>query len=320
MTAEAPPVPDDLDIKTYREFRRVVRGHSAQSLRTLYDRGYFERQVADRELADLYFQTLGLAPTRYTEPPIKLASLRPGDRVLDVGCGRGEVVFQSAARGAVATGIDFATSAIEIASATRGRHAPEIRDRVRFVEGNAESLPFDSGSFEKVFMLDVVEHLSPGELRRVLGEIRRVLVPGGMLIIHTTENRWNNTLGHRLHRVVSALRRRPPQPPPAVAEYQRVRADPELDERKWFMHVNEQSVPGLKLALWRAGFSSRVWIGNRRNGWQGKPGLGNRAKHAIYTAARLHLLYGNQIYAIAVPRGHGASLTRRSRASRASPA
>lgn len=253
-------------------------------------------------MARQYFDSLGLAATRYTERPLGLAKIAPDDYVLDVGCGRGEIVFQSAARGASATGIDFSSSAIEIASETRLRHEPAIRDRTRFLESNGESLPFAERSFNKVFMVDVVEHLGPAELRGVLTEILRVIRDDGMLIVHTTENRWNNTYGYWLDRGLRAIHRRPPAPAPTVAAYQRVRADPDLDERKWFMHVNEQSVASLKLALTRAGFSNRVWIGESGNVWNDKPGRANAVKRVVYDRTHLELLCGDHIFATATPR------------------
>ena len=57
---------DDIDIKSYRDYRRLIKGHTSKSMYPLYDRLYFERHVANKESADLYFRTKGLAPTRYT--------------------------------------------------------------------------------------------------------------------------------------------------------------------------------------------------------------------------------------------------------------
>lgn len=289
-------------IGSYRDFRRAMRGQSSHTLRDLYDRQYYERHVGSRELAELYFTSLGLAPTAFTEPPLKLASITPDDRVLDVGCGRGEVVFQSAARGATATGIDFSDAAIDIANETRSKHAPEIRDRVTFIKGDAESLPFRDHAFTKAFLLDVVEHLEERELLRVLREIARVLCTDGTLIVHTTENRWNNTYGFWLQVALARMRRRPAPAQPAVANYQLVQSDPELDERKVLVHINEQSVLSLKLALLRSGFASRVWLVEPDLNLGPKPGAGDRLKMAIFRLGHLKLLYGNHIFAVATPR------------------
>ena len=290
------------EIASYRDFRRATKGHTSRSLRDLYDRQYYERHVGSHELAELYFTSLGLAPTPFTDPPLRLANITPEDRVLDVGCGRGEIVFQAAAKGATATGVDFSDAAIEIATETRGKHSPEIRDRVTFIEGNAESLPFQDRSFTKAFLLDVVEHLERHELLRVLREIARVLRDDGTLIVHTTENRWSNTYGHRLQLALARIRHVEAPQQPAVANYQQVRSDPDLDEQKVLVHINEQSVLSLKLALLRAGFTSRVWLIEPELNLGPTPTVGERVKRTIFRLGHLKLLYGTHIFAVATPR------------------
>jgi ubiquinone/menaquinone biosynthesis C-methylase UbiE len=289
-------------IASYRDFRRAMKGRTSHTLRELYDRQYYERHVGSRELADLYFTSLGLAPTAFTEAPLSLANITPDDRVLDVGCGRGEIVFQSAARGATATGIDFSDAAIDIAIETRSKQSPEIRNRVTFINGEAESLPFRDRSFTKAFLLDVVEHLEGHELLRVLREVARVLCDDGTLIVHTTENRWNNTYGYWLQLALARIRRREAPQQPAVANYQLVRSDPDLDERKVLIHINEQSVLSLKLALLRSGFASRVWLAEPDLNLGPKLGAGDRLKRTIFRLGHLKLLYGNHIFALATPR------------------
>jgi ubiquinone/menaquinone biosynthesis C-methylase UbiE len=297
-------------ITSYRDLRRATRGHTSQSLRGLYDRRYYERHVGSQELADLYFTSLGLAPTPFTEPPLELASITPDDRILDVGCGRGEIVFQSAARGAQATGIDFSAAAIAIADETRSKQSAEMRERVTFTQGNAESLPFEDRSFTKAFLLDVVEHLEKHELLHVLRELARVLRDDGTLIVHTSENRWNNTYGYWLLLALARLRRKQAPEQPAIANYQAVRSNPELDESKVLMHINEQSVLSLKLALLRAGFFSRVWLIEPNLGLGPQLTVSDRLKRTVFRLGNLKLLYGNHIFALATPRRSSWSAAR----------
>jgi 2-polyprenyl-3-methyl-5-hydroxy-6-metoxy-1,4-benzoquinol methylase len=117
---------------------------------------------------------------------LALAGDLRGARVLDAGCGRGELVVQAALRGAQAWGIDYAEAAVEIASDAIA-HAG-ISTRAHVQRGDLMALEFADGSFDVAFMMDVVEHLYPDELTQALGELRRVLRPGGRLVVHTSPN------------------------------------------------------------------------------------------------------------------------------------
>ena len=91
-----------------------------------------------------------------------VAALPPA-RTLDVACGTGFLTREL--RGEV-TGLDASSSMISIA---RSR-----MPGARFVVGDALSLPFDDGSFDRVFTGHFYDHLQPGERERFLGEARRV--------------------------------------------------------------------------------------------------------------------------------------------------
>jgi SAM-dependent methyltransferase len=118
---------------------------------------------------------------------VEHADIQAGQRVLDLGCGRGEVAFNLAALGASAIGLDYASSALKLATAMREEH-PDLAERVALAKGDAKQLPFRSSSFDAAFMLDVVEHLQPWELHLALVEVRRLLKPSGALYIHTMPN------------------------------------------------------------------------------------------------------------------------------------
>jgi SAM-dependent methyltransferase len=94
--------------------------------------------------------------------------VRPGERVLDVGCGKGELAFDLAERaGADVTGVDLDAAYLAFAR-DRFRH-----ERLRFVEGDAlADLP--PGGFDVVVLSNVLEHIAPRVelLRRLLAEAR----------------------------------------------------------------------------------------------------------------------------------------------------
>ena len=95
--------------------------------------------------------------------------VRPGDRVLDVCCGTGDLALAAAEAGGKVTGIDFSAPMLERAR----RKSSEIE----WVEGDALGLPFPDASFDAAtigFGLRNLESVEQG-----LAELRRVLRPGG---------------------------------------------------------------------------------------------------------------------------------------------
>jgi 2-polyprenyl-3-methyl-5-hydroxy-6-metoxy-1,4-benzoquinol methylase len=107
----------------------------------------------------------------------------PGDIVLDVGCGSGVVTSHLGLRGATAIGIDANPRAVEFARARFGSGS------VRFQLGLVD----DSFSFEapvdKVYCLEVVEHIYRPQALSMLGRFREALRPGGRLFLTTPNYR-----------------------------------------------------------------------------------------------------------------------------------
>lgn len=108
-----------------------------------------------------------------------------GGRALDVGCGDGRGTHELAARlgdGFTWTGVDFSERAIAFARLM----APELRFEVQ--DGDAVEAP--DGSFDLVVAREVIEHVPVDEVAAFVGELRRVLRPGGWLLVTTpTVNR-----------------------------------------------------------------------------------------------------------------------------------
>lgn len=109
---------------------------------------------------------------------------RPGDRLLDVGCGCGAVlgVIAAAHPGLRLAGIDREPAQIAAARAhlaTLGRPDADLR------EGDAAHMPWPDATFEHATMMWFVEHVPV--IEPILREVRRVLAPGGSLTINETE-------------------------------------------------------------------------------------------------------------------------------------
>ena len=103
------------------------------------------------------------------------------ERILEIGCGRGEVLLACANVGARAVGIDYAREAAQLSHETCGARAGVL-------QADATSLPFRDGAFHKVFLGDVLEHLTLAQAETMIREAHRVLDRGGRLIVHTSPN------------------------------------------------------------------------------------------------------------------------------------
>ena len=104
---------------------------------------------------------------------------RPGDSVLDVGCGTGNYVAALAAAGFRVAGLDYAPGMLE---RSRSKIDPAISQAVSLLAADlAAPLPFTEEGFDHAIAISVLQAL-PDPLM-ALGEIRRVLRPGGTLVI-----------------------------------------------------------------------------------------------------------------------------------------
>lgn len=113
---------------------------------------------------------------------LDLADLQPGDAVLDVGCGTGTLLLAAAERVGPSGALHGIEPAVEMVA--HARHEAEVRQvPLEVVEGSADSLPYPPASFDAVFCTLVLHHL-PGPMQSAaLREMRRVLRPGGRVVI-----------------------------------------------------------------------------------------------------------------------------------------
>ena len=102
-------------------------------------------------------------------------NLQPGQRVLDVACGTGNLALPAARLGAVVTGVDIAPNLIEQAR----ENAKSEGLSIQFDEGDAEKLPYADASFDAVVTMFGAMFAPRPEL--VAAELKRVCRPGGMI-------------------------------------------------------------------------------------------------------------------------------------------
>jgi SAM-dependent methyltransferase len=202
-----------------------------------YDDDYYRTACAGH---DEWVQSGGAGQAGLYKGILSRAKLTDGMTVCDIGAGRGELVALAAEHGAKwVVGVEYSPAAAALAVQSlsqRGSGVPAV-----VVLGDARLLPLPDGCVDLVFMIDVIEHLSPSELAATFAEAHRVLRPGGRLFAHTFPTRTIYDVTYRGLRALARLRG------------QRWPADPRNDYEHR-MHVNEQTRRALTGALRGAGF------------------------------------------------------------------
>ena len=240
------------------EVRRVTEHQSGSSVpSTRYDEAYF---LTACEGYQEYLESEGAHLSRRLNQAFAVADVKAGMHVLDVGCGRGEILLHCSRLGARAYGVDYASTAVRLSrlllEQSSMKASAEERSsggaEIGLYQADARHLPFRCGQFDRVLMFDVVEHLYPWELQQALSEIHRVLAATGRLIVHTAPNRWYDDYAYPLVRLVRRLMgqgARYPRNPRALNVP--VNTD---------VHVNEQDILSLRRTLKKAGFRGRIWL------------------------------------------------------------
>ena len=149
----------------------------------------------------VWLMTLGRERV-YRERFVDLAHLEPGESVLDVGCGTGTLAIVSKQRvgptGAV-HGLDASLAMIDRAR----EKAKKAGVEVFFKQGVVEALPFSDAHFDAVLSTLMLHHL-PRKLREQCArEVRRVLKPGGRVLVvdfRESGRKRKGFLGHFQHR------------------------------------------------------------------------------------------------------------------------
>jgi ubiquinone/menaquinone biosynthesis C-methylase UbiE len=121
---------------------------------------------------------MSLGRGRSTRLMAELAGAGPEDRVVDVGCGPGRFLREAAERGATAVGVDPSSQMRRLAT---WRTPASLRDAIRVADGTAERLPLEDGEATVALAVASFHHWTDPDAG--LAELRRVLQPGGRLLI-----------------------------------------------------------------------------------------------------------------------------------------
>lgn len=146
-----------------------------------------------------YRKTKGRNLNKRWKKIIGKIQIKKGMKVLDLGCGRGDVCFYLAKRGVVVIGIDYAKDAIDLAKTTLNKMTPQVKKRVKFYKIDAKRMDFKNDCFDAVIALDFFEHLYKQELDIVIGKITKVLKKDGFLLAHTEVNKIYLDFTHKFY-------------------------------------------------------------------------------------------------------------------------
>jgi cyclopropane fatty-acyl-phospholipid synthase-like methyltransferase len=249
----------------------------------LYTEEYFRTAC---EGFEEFNKTEGEHLSRRLKQAFEFASVTPGMKVLDLGCGRGEIVRHVARIGAESYGVDYAKVAVQMTRAVMTSE-PGIHGVGR---ADAKQLPFAAGTFDRVLMFDVVEHLHPWELDACLADVHRVLKPGGQIIVHTAPNRWYDAYAYpfvRAFRTAMGQGAKYPKNPRAL----NVEINTEV-------HVNEQDILRMRRFLVRAKFDAvRVWLDTPPQNRAENPVLGS-LRHIAFNWVPFAWFFQREVFAV----------------------
>ena len=118
---------------------------------------------------------------RRNEHLIKLASPKPGQKILDIGCAWGYSLLRLDSMGASAYGIDIDLKALEFGKKLAEYNGYKIDTRY----ANAKSLPFEDESFDSIICAETLEHIPLEKRLAVFDEKKRVTKKGGKIVLST---------------------------------------------------------------------------------------------------------------------------------------
>jgi ubiquinone/menaquinone biosynthesis C-methylase UbiE len=132
---------------------------------------------------DLLVWVLTLGRDRaFREKTLDLAEVARGESVLDIGCGTGTLAIAAKHRVGPAARVAGVDASPEMVARAR-KKARGAGAEVTFATADVENLPYAAGTFDVVLSTVMLHHLSEGARQKCIGEVRRVLKPGGRLLV-----------------------------------------------------------------------------------------------------------------------------------------
>ena len=145
----------------------------------IYDRAYFNSAQCEGYVE---FKSGRLSPIKQLE--IDLLKIEKTDCVLDIGCGRGDIISYLSKMGINFWGVDYSLNAVKLT-----RKKVKINEQKRVLHDDARKISLPNESVNKILIGDVIEHMTYNEAKVVIEEAFRLLTKSGVCVIHTAPNK-----------------------------------------------------------------------------------------------------------------------------------
>ena len=171
---------------------------------------------------------------------VDLLKINKGSSLLDIGCGRGELVIYHSLTGGKAAGVDFSDEAIKLARAKAG----ELNANPDFSISSFENIS-ENTKYDFIVSIDFIEHISAVEGKAYFKKCYDLLNLGGKLLVYTFPNTLRRKYGYQIIRIIGKLKGKhvPMLEPDTVSDHYRQ------------YHLNEQNYFSLKKSSRAQGFN-----------------------------------------------------------------
>ena len=221
-----------------------AEARSSLDIRKAYTPSYY---LFDCGGFDSYKRTKGKELDPRLRAVADIASLKNQGRVLDLGCGRGELAYHFCKRGHAVTAVDYSRNAIELAN-TCFDGEDDLRTNVEFREGSVTTVILE-GDYDLAIASDLIEHLSADEVSLLYGRVSEHLRTDGIFVLHTSPNLWYYRWAYPRKKKIAA----------SVGAY--LPAQPRT-RYELMVHINEQSPRVLKRQLSKHFEHVLIWFGD----------------------------------------------------------
>jgi 2-polyprenyl-3-methyl-5-hydroxy-6-metoxy-1,4-benzoquinol methylase len=234
----------ELLIKTKESSKDLFCKHKEKKyfmLSDQYDADYFMRDCGGY---DIFARSNGQELDDRLSAAYNLINPIPGDNILDLGCGRGELSFSLSQTGANVTGIDYSKEALEIADKTYSFRKNNLN--LKYMLGDVCNLNLGL-KYDKIVASDLIEHIDAESIGGMLSGVSKSLKDNGIFVVHTSPNHWNYKYSYkRKRKTAKHIGLWLPENPRSYYED--------------LMHVNEQNPIGLKKVLNKYFENVIVWV------------------------------------------------------------